>query len=209
MSKESYLKHLSYLPDSKKNDLIELLELNEEEAEYFFANIGYQMEQDFRPRIGKQPFVNEQVKALGKVSKVASELVNTLKCLHPTLLQPIKARVGNALKIPLPKEHPLNQIGWDATDDADILLAIETIVRESNDQATYYKELHGTKIYDHTFEALSKAWSFSVDRAPIKFHENSKYIQYLSIIMDIEAPTVWRHLQRSFWKNRFDLANPK
>ncbi len=72
MSKQSFIRHLEYLPECKKVSISESVELKDEDADFFFANVGYQVEQDFRPRKGEQSsVVLEQVKILKNISKKA------------------------------------------------------------------------------------------------------------------------------------------
>ncbi len=208
MSKESFKRHLEYLSERKKESLSGIVELIGEDADFFFANVGYQMEQDFSPRKGERgSVVLEQAKILENISKKADALLKALTKLDPTLLQPIEARVGNNFKIPLPVDHPFNGPGYlSATDSADVIEIIKTISYETKFEASHYKKMHGDRIYDHSIDALSKAWPAHI---PVKFHDNSQFIKYLSIVLDMDIENMRKTVDRSRWKERFLLANPR
>ncbi len=186
------------LTQENKQKLIALL--SPEDPDFFFKDVEYMMRNQFLPEGNQKKHVlKEKAKALAKVSKTARKLRSELNVIDPYLLKILDSGLGR--KIGTPYYDESIRVGGQPAICHPRLSTIDAILAIEEEAAFHADDLlrnYGSNFMEWTIEGLGTAWSKSIAHK-ITVSINSKFIEYLSIVLEGDPETISKQVQRTRW----------
>lgn len=190
------------LSDHQKTSLVQLLSLNEREAELLFKNIEYQMEESFLPPKGARNVVaKDKAALLSEISKKAEELKRLLSRLDKTLISTIDGYLGRELGAPYLDDkiivwgQPATCYPSMSSEDAAKIIAKEAFLL-----GHHISDVYGCGYMEKVIEALSMAWFVCPFSRDIVVSNDSDFIEYMAIVLaEDSTEKLVKQVRRSRW----------
>lgn len=179
----------------QKDSLINLLSLDDENADLLFKNIEYQMEESFLSSDLSRSTRSDVSEKLVDIAETAKLLRIKLSGLDQTLRNNVESSVWRVIVETQTGGH-LPQ----SFQTYGVIELIEELERSAN-------SLHGYLDFNHSFggkwekvlSSLHTCWCVSMIHKDVTISVDSKYIRYLSIVLKQENSTMYKAVGRSKW----------